>query len=168
MGSPLKNSLGDVTRVDTSQWVEMTLTARGIALSDAAKVPTLCNPQKWPICRARLRRRCWVEKKEKESGHCSASSPVCFQFDTLVEQTVCLMPTSLGQTQSSSTSRHMFSVLADDRNFNSCRKTFDGRAWGLSARLQMGRMGRLSQRLARTSSQTPWCCKLPNTNRLLL
>lgn len=35
----LKNSSGDVTSVDASQRLEMTLTARGIALSQAAKVP---------------------------------------------------------------------------------------------------------------------------------
>lgn len=38
------------------------------------------------------------------------------------------MPTSSGQTRSSSTSRHVFPVSAEDRNFNSSRKTFDGRA----------------------------------------
>lgn len=70
--------------------------------------------------------------KKKESGYRgSASSPVCFQFGTLVERVACLMPTSLGQTKSSSTSRHVFSVSAEDHN--SSRKTFEGEGGGLPA-----------------------------------
>lgn len=43
---------------------QMTLTARGITPSDAAKASTLYTPQKWPICRARWRRGTGLKKRK--------------------------------------------------------------------------------------------------------
>lgn len=47
-----------------------------------------------------------------------------FKFDMLLLQAA--DANSLGQTQSSPTSQHMFLVSAEDHNFNSSHKTFDG------------------------------------------
>lgn len=141
-----KNPPGDVRSVDVAQWVEMALTAGGIAPSDAAEVPP--TPKERPICSARKGGRV----KKKRGHRCAANNPVCFQFDTLAKRAARPMPARLGQTRSSFTSRHVFSVSAEDRNFNSSRKTFDGgagSAGGFQPDCRWERCAGLSQRLAR-------------------
>lgn len=102
----------------------MGLTARGIIALDVAKV----GP-KWAICRAPSAVPDRGEMKEFEYVLGKRSPLSCqqrcwFKFDMLLLRAA--DANSLGQTQSSPTSQHMFLVSVEDHNFNSSHKTFDG------------------------------------------
>lgn len=102
----------------------MGLTARGIVALDVAKVGW-----KWAICRAPSAVPDGGEMKEFEYVLGKRSPLSCqqrcwFKFDMLLLRAA--DANSLGQTQSSPTSQHMFLVSVEDHNFNSSHKTFDG------------------------------------------
>lgn len=121
------SSLKFITRREKyrrEQRVEMGLTARGIIALDVAKVGW-----KWAICRAPSAVPDGGEMKEFEYVLGKRSPLSCqqrcwFKFDMLLLQAA--DANSLGQTQSSPTSQHMFLVSVEDHNFNSSHKTFDG------------------------------------------
>lgn len=130
------SSLKFITRREKyrrERWVEMGLTARGIIPLDVAEVGW-----KWAICRVPSAVPDGGEMKEFEYVLGKRSPLSCqqrcwFKFDMSLLQAA--DANSSGQTQSSPTSQHMFSVSVEDHNFNSTHKTFDG---ALNGARQMG------------------------------